>query len=159
MATRSLIGACMLTIVASLLLAATQRPATISSERCNAAFAEHRLGGHEFRSLPRGLRVREVRGRVTNEVGGWPEGTRVIFQIFGPATRPVVRMVIAGSDGAFRIDEVPPGEYCFEASAEGWDPVEGLLAVGVSIGRVLVPFDRCPRARQFHDQRIVPGIE
>ena len=129
MAIRSLIGASTLASVASLLFAVANRPLTISPERCNAAFAEHRLGGHEFRLHPTTLRVREVRGRVANEVGGWPEGTRVIFQVFGPATGPIVRRAIAGADGAFRIDEVPPGEYCFEASAKGWDPVEGLLNV------------------------------
>ena len=128
MARRNLIGAAALTIAASLPLAA-ERPARISSERCHAAFAEHRLGGHEVRSHPEVLRLREVRGTVTSEVGPWPEGTRVIFQMFGPSRRPVVRRATAASDGTFRFDRLPTGDYCFEASADGWDPVVGLLEV------------------------------
>jgi hypothetical protein len=118
-----------LTLVTSAVWAAPQRPAALSSEKCFAAFAKHRRGGHEWRSDPVTLRVRQVRGKVANEVGGWPEGTRVVFQTFGPATRPVVRTVTAAADGAFLIEGLAPGEYCFEASADGWDPVEGLLEV------------------------------
>jgi hypothetical protein len=73
--------------------------------------------------------VGEVRGTVTNQVGGWPTGSRVVFQVFGPASRPRVRIATTTPDGRFRINGLPPGEYCFEASAEGWDPVEGLLDV------------------------------
>jgi len=82
-----------------------------------------------LRSHPDVLRVREVRGRVTSEAGGWPRGTRVVFQVFGPATRPVVRAVDVAPDGAFTIEGLPAGDYCFEASASGWDPLAGLLAV------------------------------
>ena len=28
-----------------------------------------------------------------------------------------------------RIKGLPPGEYCFEVSANGWDPIDGLLEV------------------------------
>jgi hypothetical protein len=116
-------------LVASAAFAAPTRPEAISSEKCFAAFRKHRLGGHEWRSHPEVLRVRQVRGRVTNEVGGWPEGARVVFQAFGPAARPLVRTAMAAPDGAFLLEGLPAGEYCFEASAEGWDPIEGLLYV------------------------------
>ena len=64
-----------LLLVAIAAFAAPKRPETISPEKCFAAFRKHRLGGHEWRSHPEVLHVREVRGRVTNEVGEWPEGT------------------------------------------------------------------------------------
>jgi hypothetical protein len=128
MAGRKLIGSAALILAASLPLTAdTPRP--ISSEKCSAAFARRRLGGHEFRAYPKVLRVREVRGTITSEVGPWPEGTPVLFQVFGPASRPVVRSATAASDGTFRVNAVPVGNYCFEASANGWDPVGGLLEV------------------------------
>lgn len=116
-----------LVLVAAAAFAASRRPDAIAPEKCFAAFREHRLGGHEWRSHPDVLRVRQVRGRVTNAVGGWPKGTRVVFQVFGPATRPAVRTAIAAPDGAFLLEGLPAGEYCFEASAEGWDPIEGLV--------------------------------
>jgi hypothetical protein len=118
-----------LVLVASAAFAAPKRPDAISPEKCFAAFREHRLGGHEWRAYPEVLRVRDVRGRVMNDVGGWPDGTRVVFQAFGPATRPLVRTAMAAPDGAFLLEGLPAGEYCFEASAEGWDPIEGLLYV------------------------------
>ena len=118
-----------LVLAASAAFAAPKRPNTISPEKCFAAFREHRLGGHDWRSHPEVLRVRQVRGRVTNEVGGWPEGARVVFQAFGPATRPLVRTAMAAPDGAFILEGLPAGEYCFEASADGWDPIDGLLYV------------------------------
>src|SRR4051812_20055436 len=109
----NLIGAAALTIATSLALAA-ERPASISSKKCDAAFAGHRLGGHEVRSHPEVLRVREVRGTVTSEGGPWPEGTPVIFQILGPAGRPVVRRTTVASNGAFGFDRPATGDYCFE---------------------------------------------
>jgi len=123
------VASCALTVLAAAAWAAPKHAAAITSEKCLAAFAEHRRGGHEWRSHPQTPRVRQVRGRVTNEVGGWPEGVRAVFQTFGPATRPLVRSVTAAPDGAFLIEGLPPGEYCFEASADGWDPIEGLLEV------------------------------
>jgi hypothetical protein len=125
---RSLIGSAALTLAASLPLTA-DIPRAISSEKCSAAFATRRLGGHAFRSHPAVLRVRYVRGTITSEVGPWPAGTPVLFQVFGPASRPVVRSATAASDGTFLVNQVPAGHYCFEASANGWDPVGGLLEV------------------------------
>jgi hypothetical protein len=124
-----LIASCLLAVVASASWADPERPAVLSSERCLEAFAEHRRGGHDWRSHPEMLRVRQVRGRVTNDVGGWPDRTRVVFQTFGPATRPLLHTTTAAVDGAFLIEGLAPGKYCFEASAAGWDPVEGLLEV------------------------------
>jgi hypothetical protein len=129
MVLRRVVGGVALVTLAALALGAERRAATISSAKCYEAFAEHRLGGHEWRSHPDILRLREVRGTITNEVGGWPEGSRVIFQTLGPATHPVVRTAVAAPDGAFRIPGMPAGEYCFEASAIGWDPVGGRLVV------------------------------
>lgn len=129
MALWRLVASWLLMIVASAGWAAPKRPAALSSEKCFEAFARHRRGGHEWRSYPEMLRVRQVRGRITNDVGGWPEGIRVAFQIFGPATRPLLHTVTAAADGAFVIEGLAPGEYCFEASADGWNPVEGLLEV------------------------------
>jgi hypothetical protein len=121
-------GSVALTLAASLALTADTSRA-VSSERCSAAFAARRLGGHDFRTHPEVIRVREVRGTITSAVGAWPAATPVLFQVFGPASRPIVRTATAGSDGAFRVSRVPAGTYCFEASANGWDPFGDLLEV------------------------------
>jgi hypothetical protein len=98
-------------------------------ESCRQAFQARRLGGHEMRYRAEVLKVREVRGTVASEAGPWPEGSRVIVQLFGPANRPSVSAVIAASDGRFRLPRVASGAYCYEASAHGWDPVWGRLEV------------------------------
>jgi hypothetical protein len=82
-----------------------------------------------MRELADIFRIREVAGVVASEAGPWPADANVVFQLFGPGTRPVLRKATIRRDGAFRVPNVPSGDYCFEASAVGWDPVFGRINV------------------------------
>jgi hypothetical protein len=74
------------------------------------------------------LEVRQVRGRVVSAVGPWPRDVRALFELRQTAGG-AVRRVEADSEGRFKVDGVRPGEYCFAASAIGWDPVIGNVLV------------------------------
>jgi hypothetical protein len=40
-----------------------------------------------------------------------------------------LRQVKADSQGALKVPDVPPGEYCFKATVDGWQSVVGLIVV------------------------------
>jgi len=102
---------------------------SLTREACSKAFSEHRRGGHELRELAETLRVREVRGVITSEAGPWPEDAGVILQLWGPVNNPSLRTVAVPRGGEFRMRGLQSGQYCFEASASGWDPVAGRIEV------------------------------
>lgn len=79
--------------------------------------------------LEKSLRVKSVEGVITSQSGGWPEGTFVIFELRATRGAGRLRQVKADSRGSFKMPDVPPGEYCFKATADGWQSVVGVIVV------------------------------
>jgi len=83
---------------------------------------------HTVVELEKPLRVRSVEGVITSQGGGWPEGVVVLFEL--RSTRGAeVRHVRTDHQGAFKVPDVPPGEYCFKATADGWQSAVGAIVV------------------------------
>jgi len=71
---------------------------------------------HIVVELEKPLRVRFVEGVITSQSRGWPEGRFVIFELRPTRGAGKRRQVKADSQGAFKVADVPPGEYCFKAT-------------------------------------------
>jgi hypothetical protein len=84
---------------------------------------------HIVVEIEKPLRVRSVQGVITSQSGGWPEGTFVIFELRPTRNRGKVRQVRTDSRGSFKIPDLPPGEYCFKATANGWQSVIGVIVM------------------------------
>ena len=73
--------------------------------------------------------VRSVKGIIISQVGEWPEGIQVIFEIRLPDRSSQIRRAYTDRQGRFSIPNVPPGEYCFKATVTGWQSVVGTILV------------------------------
>jgi hypothetical protein len=84
---------------------------------------------HIVVELEKALHVRSVEGVITSQSGGWPEGTFVTFELRPTRGAGKLRQVKANSRGSFKMPDMPPGEYCFKATADGWQSVVGVIVV------------------------------
>jgi len=75
------------------------------------------------------IEVRSVQGTLTSVGGRRPIDVSVRFEIRGPGSSGNVRRAVADREGRFTMDNVPPGSYCFRASAIGWQSVVGRITV------------------------------
>lgn len=73
--------------------------------------------------------VRSVKGKITNEQGGWPEGISVLFEIRRTGEAAEIIQAIGHGEGHIEIPGVPEGTYCFKATAGGWRSVMGIIKV------------------------------
>jgi len=74
--------------------------------------------------------VRTLEGIVTSQAGDWPDGVSVLFEIRPRADASKgPKGVRADRRGYFKMSGVPAGEYCFKATAEGWQSVTGVIVV------------------------------
>jgi len=73
--------------------------------------------------------VRAVKGKITNEQGGWPINWPILFEIrrIGRAAKTI--QAYADGDGYFEIPQVAEGRYCFKATVDGWQSVIGIIKV------------------------------
>jgi hypothetical protein len=74
--------------------------------------------------------VRAVKGKLTNEEGGWPDNWPFpkLFEIRKIGDSTVIQ-ARADEEGNFEILSVPEGRYCFKATVEGWQSVIGIVIV------------------------------
>ena len=84
---------------------------------------------HAIVELEAALRVRFVEGVITSQSGGWPEGTFVTLELRPTRGPRKLRQVQADGRGFFKMPDVPPGEYCFKATTDGWQSVVGVIVV------------------------------
>jgi hypothetical protein len=84
---------------------------------------------HIIVELDQPFRVRSVEGVIKGQGGDWPEGVSVLFEL--RPTRGESKLKHANTDGrgSFKIPAVPAGEYCFKATADGWQSVVGVIVV------------------------------
>lgn len=108
---------------------ADSKPAAAAGKRCGADGFTKSPSEHMLVELEKPFKVRSVEGVISSEGGEWPEGTSVIFELRSTRDQGKVRQVRTDSRGSFKIPDLPPGEYCFKATANGWQSVMGVIVV------------------------------
>jgi hypothetical protein len=73
--------------------------------------------------------VRNVRGKVTNEIERWPKNCTILFEIRRIGNGAKTIQAYADGEGNFEIPSVAKGRYCFRATVEGWRSVIGMIKV------------------------------
>jgi len=73
--------------------------------------------------------VRAVKGKITNEQGGWPTKWPILFEIRRTEGASETIKVYADNEGKFSIPDVAAGSYCFKATVDGWQSVIGIIKV------------------------------
>lgn len=72
--------------------------------------------------------VRKIKGRIDNVTGdGWFKDQLVLFEIRGIRKDTKVHRIYADETGAFKMDNVREGRYCFKATVNGWQSVMGII--------------------------------
>jgi hypothetical protein len=85
---------------------------------------------HMVVELKETFRVRELAGTARSAVGEWPDGIVVTVQVRRrDSNDPVASTTTTDIEGTFRLSNVGAGEYCFKASALGWQSVHGTIVV------------------------------
>jgi hypothetical protein len=84
---------------------------------------------HIIEEVEQPIVVCAIKGMVTNDVGGWPDKTRILFEIrrIGQRAKPI--QAYGDGEGNFEIPHVPKGNYCFKATVDGWRSVMGIIKV------------------------------
>ena len=72
---------------------------------------------------------------ITSQSGSWPEGTFVLFELRPTRGAGKIRQVKADNQGKFKVPDMPLGEYCFKATADGWQSVIGVVIVSKTASR------------------------
>ena len=110
---------------------ATQSPskrATCGIEGFTESPSEHMVV-----ELEQPFRVRSVEGTITSQGGDWPEGIFVLLELrSADGGAGALKQAKTDAWGAFKIPDVPPGEYCFKATAEGWQSAVGVIVVSAT---------------------------
>jgi hypothetical protein len=75
------------------------------------------------------FRVRTVEGVITSQGGDWPDGISVLFELRPTHGAGKLKQVKTDSRGSFKMPDVPPGDYCFKATVDGWQSVVGVIVV------------------------------
>ena len=113
-----------------LLLAAWGCTARVTAgESCSAATFAAQPGEHITSVQEKPLSVRSVKDVVHSAAGDWPTGTVIRFELVRQGPQSASRATRGDSQGRFSIGHVGPGEYCYRASAVGWQSVIGRLVV------------------------------
>jgi hypothetical protein len=84
---------------------------------------------HIIEEMEKPIIVLNVKGKITNEVGGWPDNTRILFEIRGIGKGAKTIQAQADGEGNFEIPRVAKGNNCFKATVDGWRSVMGILKV------------------------------
>lgn len=84
---------------------------------------------HMVVQLEQPFRVRSVEGVVTSQGGDWPEGISVLVELRSARSAGTMKQARSDPRGSFKIPDVAPGEYCFKATADGWQSVVGVIIV------------------------------
>lgn len=73
--------------------------------------------------------VRNVRGKITNEIEGWPPNCKIMFELRKIGNGAKTIRAYADGEGNFEIPRIPKGHYCFKATVGGWRSVMGIIKV------------------------------
>ena len=73
--------------------------------------------------------VRNVRGKITNTIDGWPKDLPILFELRGIEMGAKTIQVYADAEGNFEMPRIPKGHYCFKATVDGWRSVMGIIKV------------------------------
>ncbi len=73
--------------------------------------------------------VRNIKGKITNTTGGWPDKTRILIELrrIGDGAKTI--QAYADCEGNFEIPRVAKGHYCFKVTVAGWRSVMGIIKV------------------------------
>jgi hypothetical protein len=98
------------------------------SVRCGVDGFTKSRSEHIVVELAQPVRVRSVEGVITSQAGEWPDDIAVTLELRPRAGGRSIH-VQADGRGSFKVPDVPPGEYCFKASADGWRSIIGVIVV------------------------------
>jgi hypothetical protein len=84
---------------------------------------------HIVVELDQPFRLKTVEGVIASQGGVWPDGIFVLFELRPTHGTNKLRQAKTDSRGSFKIPDVAPGEYCFKATADGWQSVVGVIIV------------------------------
>ncbi len=77
--------------------------------------------------------VRQIKGRIISEAwqGSWETDVVPILELRGPGVSSKIYEVRGDKMGYFRLKNLPPGRYCFFASASevGWNGAFGIIII------------------------------
>ncbi len=73
--------------------------------------------------------VRNVRGKITNTVGGWPKESIILFELRRIENGTKTIQAYADAEGNFEVPHIAKGWYCFKATVDGWRSVKGIIRV------------------------------
>ena len=73
--------------------------------------------------------VREIKGKISNDEGGWQKDYLVLFEIRGVDQDSKIIRAYTDEDGNFVMKDIPQGRYCFKATVLGLQSVMGVIFV------------------------------
>src|ERR1700730_12737792 len=122
--------------ISGLFLAACGRPNSLqrvdTGQRCGVEGFPPAPSDHIVVELKVPFRVRAVEGAIKSQAGDWPDNTFEIVE-FRPRSRSGdVVSTRTDANGTFRMPELGAGEYCFKATAAGWQSITGLVIVSTT---------------------------
>ncbi len=101
-----------------------------SADGCSPSLFTPLSSEHMVNEASVPIHVSKVQGTIASAArGGWPEGTKVLFELIDPASPRARWSTATNAQGAFKLSKVPEGAYCFRASALGWQSQVGSLVV------------------------------
>jgi hypothetical protein len=117
---------------------AVQRPVAVQRATraygCDSEAFTDAPSEHMLVELDTPFYVKAVEGVISSEGGEWPDGISVLVEIRPARGRGPTQQTDSNPDGSFRIPNVAPGEYCFKATAQGWQSVMGVIIVSRAAG-------------------------
>ncbi len=84
---------------------------------------------HIIVEINKPFEVFEIKGQIKSEVGDWPEGIYVLFEIRKRDKNSKIRCIYTDKNGIFKIKKVENGVYCFKTTVNGWQSVVGTIIV------------------------------
>lgn len=84
---------------------------------------------HIIVTIDEPFQVRSVRGTITEAVGDLSPLPDVTFEVRGPGTNWKVKGSVTNEHGQFKIDNIPEGTYEFKATLNGFQSIEGEIAL------------------------------
>lgn len=84
---------------------------------------------HIINKIDRPFVVRSPNGVISRSDGDQEPLRNVLFEIEGPGTNRRIRRTTTDEHGRFEIGHVPPGNYAFKATLDGFQSVMGTITI------------------------------